>query len=306
MQFKISAPFVDQRLDIFLTKKFPQLSRSNIQKAIIEKEVLINGKAVAKHYFLKLNDLVTWEQVLVSKKPEVAAIKLQPTVAIIFEDENYLVVNKPAGLIVHPSALHTAPDTLVDWLLAYYPEIAKIGEDAARPGIVHRLDKDVSGLMVIAKTPAAFSDLKQQFSGREIYKEYAALVYGKFSQASGEINFSISRSTRQGNKMAAHPDASGKEARTEYTVEQEFQNYSLLKVIIHTGRTHQIRVHFNALNHPLVGDHVYQPKKFKSRVNLARIFLHAQKLSFNNLQGEKLEFTAPLPPELQAFLANLK
>lgn len=244
---------------------------------------------------------------------------------IIFEDNNYLIINKPAGLAVHGGGNITEP-TLVDWLINYYPKIKKVGEDLSRPGIVHRLDKDVSGLMVIAKTQAAFLNLKNQFKDREINKEYLALVYGQLSNEAGEINFPIKRSS-QGHKMAAlplkadellsrrHPkdrdrgNISGifkaREALTEFQVIKKLINYTLVRVKIKTGRTHQIRVHFFAYGHPLVGDNVYFTKKTKiqnKKLALNRVFLVACSLSFFDLNDKKMEFTIDLPPELMSFI----
>jgi len=244
---------------------------------------------------------------------------------IIFEDKNYLVINKPAGLAVHGGGNIKVP-TLADWLIARYPTIIKVGDDAARPGIVHRLDKDVSGLMVVAKTQTAFEHLKEQFKGREINKEYIALVYGQLTPDEGEINFPIKRS-QAGYKMAAlplnavdllsrrHPrerdqgNISGvfkaREASTSYKTLQKFVNYTLVRVKIKTGRTHQIRVHFFAYGHPLVGDSLYFTKKTKDKnkkLNLGRIFLVADRLSFRNLKEEKQSFNIDLPTELLAFL----
>lgn len=249
------------------------------------------------------------------------------TPQIIFEDNNYLVVNKPAGLAVHGGG-NLQEATLADWLLEYYPKIKNVGDDPVRPGIVHRLDKEVSGLMVIAKTPASFAHLKEQFKNREVNKNYLALVYGQVSNESGEINFPIKRA-RTGHKMAALPlktealltrtrpksrdqgNINGffkaKEAITEFKIIKKFVNYTLLQVIIKTGRTHQIRVHFFASGHPLVGDDLYSTKKTKEKnkkINLGRIFLVANRLAFKNLEGQKQEFKLNLPSDLEAVLPN--
>lgn len=249
------------------------------------------------------------------------------TPRIIFEDKNYLVVNKPAGLAVHGGGNIKEP-TLADWLIARYPAIISVGDDVSRPGIVHRLDKDVSGLLVVAKTQAAFEHLKEQFKGREINKEYIALVHGQLSVDEGEINFPIKRS-QAGHKMAAlplnaakllsrpHPrgrdqgNISGlfkaREAATSFKTLKKFVNYTLVRVKIKTGRTHQIRVHFFAYGHPLVGDNLYFTKKTKAKnkkLNLGRIFLVADRLSFRDLKGEKQSFSLDLPTELTAFLPH--
>ncbi|MFA5024607.1 MAG: RluA family pseudouridine synthase [Patescibacteria group bacterium] len=247
------------------------------------------------------------------------------TPQIIFEDNNYLVINKPAGLAVHGGGNIKEP-TLADWLIARYPKILEVGDDPARPGIVHRLDKDVSGLMVVAKTQASFESLKNKFKDREINKEYLALVYGQIANETGEINFSIKRANK-GFKMAALPlntdnlltrhnpknrdqgniDGFFKArlAETEFKVLKRFINYTLLSVKIKTGRTHQIRVHFFAYGHPLVGDDLYYTKKTKEKnkkLKLGRVFLVANHLSFRDLDGEKHDFKIDLPLELKNWL----
>lgn len=244
---------------------------------------------------------------------------------IIFEDDDYLVINKPAGLAVHGGG-NIKEETLADLLIARYPKIVKVGDDEARPGIVHRLDKEVSGLMVVAKNNDSFASLKSQFQKRDINKQYLALAYGKIANDDGEINFPIKRSS-EGYKMAAMPlNASNlltrrspksrdtgniagvfkaKEAITLFKVKKRFINYTFLEVKIKTGRTHQIRVHFFALGHPLVGDNLYCTKKTKiknEKINLGRVFLMASQLSFNDLEGKKREFSLALAPELEAFL----
>ena len=244
---------------------------------------------------------------------------------IVFEDENYLVINKPAGLIVH-GAPGITEETLADLLIAKYPEIIKVGDDPIRPGIVHRLDKEVSGLMVVAKTQEAFTSLKKQFQKRDINKQYLALAHGKVLQDFGEINFPIKRS-KDGHRMAAMPASSlkkkkkknpknrdegtiaglakSREAITTFKVLKRFVNYTYLEVKIKTGRTHQIRVHLFAYGHPLAGDDFYTTKKTKvknSKLNLGRVFLMANHLSFTALDGEKKDFVLPLEPDLEKHL----
>lgn len=251
------------------------------------------------------------------------------SINIIFEDNNYLVIDKPSGIAVHAGGNIVGP-TLVDWLLDYYPKIKTIGEDPIRPGIVHRLDKEVSGLMVIAKTQESFNDLKQQFKNRTIHKQYTALVHGQLSKAYDTINFPIKRSS-EGYKMAAMPHNTdhllirhnpknrdrgniegtfkSKEAITEFQILQKLINYTLIKVTIKTGRTHQIRVHFFAYGHPLVGDNLYCTSKTKvknKKINLSRIFLVADSLSFLNLDKKELSFSINLPSILQKKLKELK
>ncbi len=252
---------------------------------------------------------------------------LEPT--IIFENDDYLVINKPAGLIVHGGTGITEP-VLTDWLRTRYPEIENVGDDPIRPGIVHRLDKEASGLMVIAKTQKAFNHFKKQFQNRKIVKKYIALAHGAISKEEDVIAFPIRRS-KDGYKMAALPVSSetisdknkpnnrdrgtlraqeeSKEAITEFCVLHRYINYTLLDVTIKTGRTHQIRVHFYAYGHPLVGDPLYWTKKSKvknEKIKLGRIFLVARELSFKDVDGEKQKFSIELPADLQSFLDKTK
>lgn len=248
---------------------------------------------------------------------------------IIFENDDYLIINKPAGLIVHGGANITEP-VLTDWLKTKYPQIENVGDDPIRPGIVHRLDKEASGLMIVAKTQSAFEYFKKQFQKRKIVKKYLALAHGKISKDEDVITFPIKRS-KDGYKMAALPVSSetisdknkpnnrdrgtlraqedSKEAITEFCVLHRYINYTLLDVKIKTGRTHQIRVHFYAYGHPLVGDPLYWTKKTKvknEKIKLGRIFLTAYELSFKDPNGEKQKFTLDLSEDLQNFLNQTK
>ena len=206
----------------------------------------------------------------------------------IYEDENILVVEKPAGLEVS-SEKEKDEKTLVDWLVKKYPEISKVGPDPARPGIVHRLDKSASGLLLVAKTEAAFELLTKQFKERTVKKEYTVLVHGELTQDEGEIEFPIARANS--GRFAALPMGSdaGRLAITEYEVVKRFKNFTLLSVRIKTGRTHQIRVHLFALGYPVVGDNLYRSKKIKKPL-LPRLFLHASKVIFYDLDGKEKEF----------------
>jgi Pseudouridylate synthases, 23S RNA-specific len=253
--------------------------------------------------------------------------KLEPK--IIFENDDYLVINKPAGLIVHGGTGITEP-VLTDWLRIHYPQIENVGDDPIRPGIVHRLDKEASGLMVIAKNQKAFNYFKKQFQNRKIVKKYIALAHGNISKEEDVISFPIKRS-KDGYKMAALPVSSetisdknkpnnrdrgtlraqeeSKEAITEFCVLHRYINYTLLDVTIKTGRTHQIRVHLYAYGHPLVGDPLYWTKKTKvknEKIKLGRIFLVAKELSFKDIDGEKQKFSIKLPADLQSFLDKTK
>ncbi len=223
---------------------------------------------------------------------------------IIYEDKNILVIDKPAGLEV-ASQIEKDEPTLVDWLVKKYPAVAHVGPDPARPGIVHRLDKNASGLVVVAKNEPSFENLADQFKNRKVDKEYLTLVYGEVSQDEGTIEFPLARA--KSGRFAALPLGSekGRMAITEYEVAERFRNFTLLKVKIKTGRTHQIRVHLFALGYPVVGDQLYSQKKNKNQP-LTRLFLHAAKLGFLGLDGERFDFESNLPEELADFISALR
>lgn len=225
-------------------------------------------------------------------------------IKIIYEDKNILVVDKPAGLEVASEREKSEP-TLVDWLVKKYPSIAKVGPDPARPGIVHRLDKNASGLLLVAKTEAAFELLSKQFKERTVKKEYTVLVHGVVTQDEGTIEFPIARANS--GRFAALPlgSGSGRLAITEYEIVERFKNFTLLKVKIKTGRTHQIRVHLFALGYPVVGDKLYRSKKIKEPI-LPRLFLHASKVIFTDLEGKWQELESNLPEDLKIFLSAIK
>lgn len=239
-------------------------------------------------------------------------------IEIIKKTRNYVVLNKPAGLLVHPSS-SSNEKTLSDYLLEKYPQIKKVGEDSNRYGIVHRLDREVSGLMVVALKQKAYLHLKEQFQTRRIEKHYVGLACGHMPESFGTISFPIKRSNK-GYKMAAVPKTYEdnnevrdgeklREAITHYQVEKEYTNFSLLNLQIETGRTHQIRVHCLALNAPLAGDKLYSTKNslmVSKKLNLDRIFLVANKLSFYNQRKKKKSFGIDIPKKLQEKLDLLQ
>ncbi|MGI6347715.1 MAG: RluA family pseudouridine synthase [Patescibacteria group bacterium] len=250
---------------------------------------------------------------------------LENKIQIIDETKNYLIINKPAGLIVHGGTV-IKEKTLVDFLLDKYPDLAKIGEDPMRPAIVHRLDKEASGLMIIPKNNEAFEYYKNLFKKRKIDKGYIALVFGQVPRDEDVIDFSIVRSS-QGHKMACLPKSMKEEALsnrdegnlkareksrlalTKYSVLKRLINYTLLNIQITTGRTHQIRVHFSAYGHPLVGDNLYANKKTKiknKKINLGRIFLMANHLGFIDQDGQKKEYSLEISSDLKEALKRLK
>ncbi|MDD5341665.1 MAG: RluA family pseudouridine synthase [Patescibacteria group bacterium] len=305
MQFQITPEKQNERLDKFLVAEL-KISRSKIQKLIKDGKITLNGGKVTPHFFLRANDKVQINAKDI--KIENISKELKPNkkvkYKIVFEDDNVMVIEKPAGLLVHPTD-KAENNTLVNGLIAYYPKLKKIGEDPVRPGIVHRLDKDVSGLMLVCKTQKAFEYFKKQFQERKVKKIYTALVHNPMERMEGTIDLPLERSEK-GKMLVKTKDQGGKEAITKYTVIKQFQNFSLLEVQIETGRTHQIRTHLNFINHPIVGDKLYQQKKVKANVELDRPFLHSTKLGFKNLDGKYLEFESKLPLKLSKILKNIK
>ena len=323
MKFVAKQKDNQQRLDKFIKAKLKNQSRSQIQKMIQAGWVLLNDQAVSVHHFLNPGDVITFPAPKKTKPitpTRAKKITLPPNLQpkIIFENEDFLVLDKPAGLLVHPTEKNEA-ETLVGWLLKKYPDIESVGENYYRAGIIHRLDRDVSGVMVAAKNQKAFAQLKEQFKQRQVKKEYLALVYGHLTQAAGEIDLPIGRNPD--GQFVAHPrrgkekfQASDKIAKTKYRVLEYIKDYSLLRVEILTGRTHQIRVHLSAIGHPIIGDQIYKPKQkifhFLRRrikvVDAPRIMLHSQKIGFYDLKNEWREFSSPLPPALKNYLNEIK
>lgn len=322
---KITATETDygKRLDVFLTEKLENITRSQIAKIIKSGNITVNGNIQdTPHYKVKEDDLFEISSLEKKKKEVVKKIVEgeEPVfftindIDIIEENADYIIINKPAGLITHGDD-HIAEKTLADLLLEKYPEMKKVGDDPHRPGIVHRLDKEASGLMVVARTNEAFEHLKEQFKKRRTKKIYITLVHGQMSKDEDTINFPIARST-QGFKMAAksytdkgEKNKEGKAADTEFTVLEKFINYTLLKVRIKTGRTHQIRTHMLAYGNPIVGDKLYSTKYTRAKnekINLGRIFLAAVELEFKDLHGEKRNYKIELPVELTELLKVVK
>lgn len=320
---KVDKSWAGNRLDKFLTKKL-KFSRSQIQKKIKNTNILVNNKKVAVHYFLKEGDEIVIEKLRNEKlRKNIKTKKIN--IKIIKETEEYLVINKPAGLLVHSTENNQEKATLVDWILKKYPEIKKVWDKKnktgkTRPGIVHRLDRDVSGLMVIAKNQKMFNHLKKQFQIRKIRKIYQVLVHGEIKQEQGTIKLPIVRSKKTGLMIAkSTPDSKAKEAITEFEVLQRFKNYTLLKINLKTGRTHQIRVHLKSIGHGVVNDTLYQTRNQKNtylcqgygrqekqKFNLNKIFLCATKLGFNDLKNQWQEFKINLPKELTNILKSVK
>jgi len=304
-----------KRLDLFLVELYPEKSRSKLQAFIKNGSVLINKKTTTPHYSLKEGDELDVNLKKKIKKEKVEKIVMSAIKPeIIEENEEFIVINKPSGIIVH-GGVQIKEKTLVDFLIKKYPEIKNIGEDAYRPGIVHRLDKEVSGLMVVARTQESFLSLKKQFQKRQVIKEYTALTFGKISKNEDEVSFRIDRAA-SGFKMAAMPltvkgeeNTAGRDALTRFEVMKRYFHFTLVRVNILTGRTHQIRAHFSAYGHPLVGDDLYGTKKTRilnKKYNLGRVFLVSNSLSFKTLKKEKKEYNIELPKELKNFLEKIK
>lgn len=283
------------RLDKYLAEKYPEQSRSYFEKLIAEGLVLVNGQVVKKRHLVSDEDSVEVEFALspdLSIEPENIALD------IIYEDADLLVINKPAGLVVHPAAGHWN-GTFVNALLYH---CQKAPSKDIRPGIVHRLDKDTSGLLVAAKTAEAQRLLVEAFASRKIHKEYEALVYGH--PGSQIINQPIGRSPQDRKKMAVIK--TGKPALTEIKPISLFKETSHINIVLHTGRTHQIRVHMRFIEHPILGDPLYGFEGMNRKLGLKRQMLHAKKLSFfHPITGSSLSFEAPLPSDILLLLKKL-
>lgn len=284
------------RLDRFISARYPEFSRSYLQKLINEGLVTVNGKTVKAGFKLNIRDKV---EVIIPEPPPSPLTPEPIPVKIIFEDDDLMVVDKPAGLTTHPSPGQTE-HTLVNAMLSYYPRLAEMG-DSLRPGIVHRLDKNTSGLIIVAKNTQAQLKLIDQFRTHSVNKIYLALVKGKLTPEQGIIEAPIGRSPADRKKMAVTKD--GRPARSEYKVIKYYKGFTLLEVKLETGRTHQIRVHLSAIGYPMAGDSVYGVKV----PFLDRQFLHAHRLSFNlPFSGERVEYKSDLPEDLERALESLE
>lgn len=290
-----------QRLDHFLVVQMPEYSRSFLQNLIREGAVDVDGITAAKTG-LKLED----QHEIEVRVPPVRSTDLIPEeipLDVVFEDDDLIVVNKAAGMVVHPSAGHEA-GTLVHAVLAHAPDIEGVGGER-RPGLVHRLDKNTSGLIVLAKNDAAHRFLQKQFKDRSVEKYYLALVDGHPPTPTGRVEAPIGRDTRQRQRMAVRPENRGRIAVSEYKTLEKFSQHTLLQVRIFTGRTHQIRVHMAFIECPVAGDTVYGHRN--STIPIKRQFLHAARLGIT-LPGshEQRFFEAPLPRELEETLSSMR
>lgn len=296
-----------ERIDSWLHKTYPEKSRSTWKKHLISGEVRVNKKKVTPHYKLREDDQIIINLVPVSSQLEPEDIPLD----IIFEDDNYAVINKPAGLVSHPGTGNPT-HTLAHALLFHFKKNLSDLSGSNRPGIVHRLDKDTSGLIIIAKTNTAHQYLAKQFEQHQIKKIYKTLVSGHIKPKNGTINAPLNRSETHRQKISVTSRPGSRHAITHYKVKNTFSTpfaASLLEVIIETGRTHQIRVHLSSIGFPVLGDKQYGKRSANNaskELGLTRQFLHAHTLSFISPTTKKeVAYTAPLPEELEQFLTQL-
>jgi 23S rRNA pseudouridine1911/1915/1917 synthase len=290
-----------ERLDKVIAAELPALSRTQAQRLIEDGFVTLAGKVVTK-VGQRLERPAAIE---VRIPPPAPAGNLPEAIPldIVFENDDLLVINKPAGMVVHPAAGHVQ-GTLVNAVLGHAPDLEGVG-DAQRPGIVHRLDKDTSGLIVVAKTDAAHRELQRQFKDREVEKNYLALLDGQPPTDTGRIEAAIGRDVRERKRMAVVPERQGRPAVTEYKVVEKFAAHTLVEARLLTGRTHQLRLHFAYLKCPIVGDRVYGRRT--PSLPLDRQFLHAARLTLKLPgSGQARTFTAPLPDDLAKVLQLLR
>ncbi|OQQ76162.1 RluA family pseudouridine synthase [Ligilactobacillus salivarius] len=283
------------RLDKVVTNIFTDYTRSQLKKMIDDGNIKVNGDVKKANYKVNLGDEITFD------KPEVKKLSLEPEnipLDIVYEDDDVIVVNKPQGMVVHPSPGHFE-HTLVNALL-YHSPLSTIN-GTYRPGIVHRIDKDTSGLLMVAKSDMAHQSLAKQLKDKTNTREYVALVHGNIKEDSGTIDAPLGRSKVDRKKQAVVKD--GRNAVTHFEVLKRYGDYTLVKCVLETGRTHQIRVHMKYIGHPLVGDQLYGPRK---TLGNSGQFLHAEKLGFVHPRtNEYLEFTAPLPENFKKLLESL-
>ena len=294
----VTEQYIGERLDTYVSSLNSNMSRANCQRLIKEGNVLVNGNLSKEAYRVKLGD-----EILVKiEPPKEAKIEAKEIpLDIVYEDNDIIVINKAKGMVVHPGN-GNMDGTLVNAVLSHAKDsLSGIGGEI-RPGIVHRLDKDTSGLIIVAKNDNAHINVSEQINNHEVTKIYTALVRGNIEEDEATINMPIARDERDRKKMAT--DIDGKEAVTHFNVIKRYYDYTLLKVKIDTGRTHQIRVHMAKIHHPVVGDEVYS--NGKNEFNVKGQLLHSTILEFKHPRtGEKLHFEAPLPDEFKRVLDDL-
>ena len=308
LAFSVSSTDAGQRLDTFLATHIEGWSRARLQRLIEDADVLVNGLVAKSSYKLRQNDQI---EVDLTPPPSTAFAPEDIPLDIIFEDDDLIVVNKPAGMVVHPAAGAEA-GTLANALAFHFEQLSN-NAGMARPGIVHRLDKGTSGLLVVAKTESAHENLADQFRAREVFKSYVALVHGQVEKKTDQIDQPIARDPRNRIRMAVV--RGGRPALSIYRVRRRFERFTLLDIELKTGRTHQIRVHLAWLKHPVVGDEVYGGGRDKTvpdaqiRVRIAKLgrqFLHAEQLAFRHPRtAEQVRFTVEPPANLRQLLEEL-
>jgi len=294
-----------RRLDLFLAERVSELSRTRIQELIREANVHVDGKIARASHRVAAGEVI---EIKVLPRPALSAEPEDLPLELLFADDDFVIVNKPAGMVVHAGAGH-ASGTLVNALLHRLGKLSGTG-GALRPGIVHRLDKDTSGAMVVARNDRAHENLAGQFQSRGVRKIYLALVHGKLPRDSGTITLPISRDPQRRTRMTARA-AKGRNARTDWRAIARLDQCTLVEVALHTGRTHQIRAHFAALGHPVVGDTLYgAPRKLRVGSRdlplLQRNFLHAARIGFSHPStGAWVEVRAPLPEDLRVYFEQI-
>ena len=295
---KLVADSENVRLDAYISSKETNLSRTNVQRLIEEGNILVNGQKKKISYKVQIGDNI---EINIPEAKETSIKAENIPVEVVYEDNDIIVVNKPKGMVVHPA--NGNPDgTLVNAIMAMCKgSLSGIGGEI-RPGIVHRLDKDTSGLLIVAKNDLAHINMSNQIKDRQVKKIYIALVKGNINEDEATINMPIGRSTKDRKKMAVRKD--GKEAVTHFKVLKRYKDYTLLKVKIDTGRTHQIRVHMAEIGHPVVGDMVYS--KGKNEFGVEGQMLHAQSLDFKHpITGKEMHLEAKLPEYFEKVLEKL-
>lgn len=297
---KVSPGAAGWRLDIFVATEYSELTRSRVQKLISDGDVTVNGQKPKVSYKLKEGDEV---EVQIPMPKDTAIVPEDIPLDIVYEDEHMLVVNKPQGMVVHPAAGNTE-GTLVNALMAYCGDSLSGINGEIRPGILHRIDKDTSGLLLIAKNDTAHLGLSEQIKEHSLTREYIALVHGRIKEESGTIDAPIGRDEKDRKKMTITYKNS-RNAVTHFFVEERFDKYTLVRCRLETGRTHQIRVHMSKNGHPIVGDPVYGRKK--EEFNLSGQLLHARKVGFiHPATNEYMEFEREVPDYFETVLEKLR
>ncbi len=301
-RFEFKVEETGGRVDAYVSEKIEELSRSRIGNLINDGLVIVNDESVSKSYKLKSGDCIT---VLIPPPEDSTPAATEMPLNIVYEDEHLLVLNKPKGVVVHPAPGHTG-DTLVNGLLAHCGDSLSGINGEIRPGIVHRIDKDTSGLLVIAKNDIAHRGLAKQFECHSIDRVYETIVFGKMKNDSGTIDTTIGRSTKDRKRMAAGVQQ-GRRAVTHYTVIKQYPGFAHLSCKLETGRTHQIRVHLSSIGHFVLGDAVYGRTVPNLNLEFEGQCLHARVLGFDHpVTGEHLYFESPLPEYFQNILTKLE